>query len=170
MFEKKRSVVAKGAKLTGQLSIDGSVELKGEVEGEVIAASIDVLPGAVVVGPIEAKKIVVNGTVNGAIRGSSVLLKSRARVTGDIDCGSLVVEKGASIEGRLQRGFGASESEIEDNNRRIDQISSERSRERAVLSQREENTVLAEEAAEADFTNGRAKPRANGSSQAATSS
>jgi len=169
MFVKKRSVVARGAKLVGQLSIDGSVELKGEVEGEIIAAFIDVLPGAVVMGPIEAEKIVVNGTVNGAIRGSSVLVKSRAHVTGDIDCKSLVVEKGACIEGRLQRGYGATEREIDENSRRMDQISSARDEERAALSQREENRVLAEEAAEADFTNGRANPRTNGLSQVAAS-
>ncbi|MEM7191641.1 MAG: polymer-forming cytoskeletal protein, partial [Pseudomonadota bacterium] len=142
------SIVAKGAKLVGQLQIEGCVELIGEVDGEIVAKSISVLPGAIVMGPIEAANIVVNGTVHGAIRGASVLLKSKAVVTGDVDCGSLVVEKGASIEGTLKRGYGASKSQLEDQDRRLQDISSERDSERAVLAQREELTRLAESKAQ----------------------
>ena len=45
----------------------------------------------------------VNGRVEGPIRGGEVLLKSHAHVVGDIQHSSLAVEKGAFFDGRSVR-------------------------------------------------------------------
>jgi cytoskeletal protein CcmA (bactofilin family) len=51
-------------------------------------------------GGVEADRVVVNGRVEGPIRGSEVVLKSRAHVVGDIQHQRLSIEPGAYFEGR----------------------------------------------------------------------
>jgi hypothetical protein len=57
-------------------------------------------PKAVINGGVEADRVVVNGKVEGPIRGSEVMLKSHAHVVGDIQCQHLSVERGACFDGR----------------------------------------------------------------------
>ena len=47
-------------------------------------------------GGVEADRVVVNGRVDGPIRGSEVVLKSHAQVVGDIQHQNLSIERGAS--------------------------------------------------------------------------
>jgi cytoskeletal protein CcmA (bactofilin family) len=51
--------------------------------------------------------VVVDGTIEGPIRGGEVILKSRAHVIGDIHHQSLSIENGASFEGRSVHTGGA---------------------------------------------------------------
>jgi cytoskeletal protein CcmA (bactofilin family) len=44
--------------------------------------------------------VVVDGTIEGPIKGGDIILKSRAHVIGDIHHKSLSIENGASFEGR----------------------------------------------------------------------
>jgi cytoskeletal protein CcmA (bactofilin family) len=44
--------------------------------------------------------VIVDGTIEGPIKGGEVILKSRAHVIGDIHHQSLSIENGASFEGR----------------------------------------------------------------------
>ena len=60
-------------------------------------------PKAVINGGVEAERVAVNGRVEGPIRGSEVVLKSRAHVVGDIQHQCLCVEPGAYFEGRSTR-------------------------------------------------------------------
>jgi cytoskeletal protein CcmA (bactofilin family) len=62
-----------------------------------------VSPKAAISGGIEAERVVVNGRVEGPIRGGDVLLKSRAHVVGDIQHQSLAIERGAFFDGRSVR-------------------------------------------------------------------
>jgi hypothetical protein len=69
--------------------------------------SLVVSQKAFIHGGIQAKRVVVNGKVEGPIRGGEVILKSRAIVVGDIQTESLAVERGAYFEGRSVRATGA---------------------------------------------------------------
>ena len=51
----------------------------------------------------ESRQIVVNGRVEGPIRGGEVALKSHAYVVGDIQHNSLAIEAGAYFDGRSVR-------------------------------------------------------------------
>jgi cytoskeletal protein CcmA (bactofilin family) len=62
-----------------------------------------VSPKAAINGGVEADRVVVNGRVEGPIRGSEVVLKSRAHVVGDIQHQNLSIERGAYFEGRSVR-------------------------------------------------------------------
>jgi hypothetical protein len=52
---------------------------------------------------ITAERVIVDGTIEGPIEGGEVILKSQARVVGDIYHQSLALESGAYFDGRSQR-------------------------------------------------------------------
>jgi predicted acyltransferase (DUF342 family) len=58
------------------------------------------------VGRIIAENVAVDGLVEGPIQAREVMLKSHARVLGDIVCQLVVIERGAVVEGRLFRSLG----------------------------------------------------------------
>ena len=106
MFASKQrgTVIAKGLKIVGSVTVEGLVELNGQVEGEIHCTSLIVSRQAQVVGTIQAERAVVDGSVEGPIRGGQVVLKSQAQVVGDIHHQSLAVERGALFDGRSVQG------------------------------------------------------------------
>jgi cytoskeletal protein CcmA (bactofilin family) len=50
-----------------------------------------------------ADHVVLDGTMEGPIECDEIVLKSNANVIGDIACESVMIEKGAFMEGRLMR-------------------------------------------------------------------
>src|SRR3974390_793899 len=102
MFASKeqRTVIAEGLKIVGTVTAEGLVEVNGQIEGELHCASLFVSRKGHITGTIKAEQVVVDGTVEGPIEGGSVVLKSQARVVGDIHHQSLAVERGAFFDGR----------------------------------------------------------------------
>jgi cytoskeletal protein CcmA (bactofilin family) len=100
LFSQKGTIIAEGLKIIGSVSAEGLVEVNGYVEGDLHCTSLVVSPKALIHGGVEAERVVVNGRVDGPIRGQDVVLKSQAHVVGDIEHGSLLIEKGAYFEGR----------------------------------------------------------------------
>jgi cytoskeletal protein CcmA (bactofilin family) len=103
-----KTVIADGLKITGSVTAEGLVEVNGQIEGELHCTSLIVSRKAQIAGTIEADHVVVDGKVEGPIRGGDVLLKSQAHVTGDIHHRSLTIEKGAFFDGRSIQAQGAS--------------------------------------------------------------
>jgi len=104
MFSKRRgTIIAQGLKITGSVSAEGLIEVNGHIDGDVHCTSLFVSPKAVINGGVEADRVVVNGRVEGPIRGSEVELKSHAHVVGDIQHRYLSIERGAYFEGRSVR-------------------------------------------------------------------
>lgn len=97
------SIIGANLTIRGNLSSDGAVQIDGTVEGDIDSKSLIVGEGASIHGTISADTVMVCGKTEGAIKGKSVQLMSKAWVTGDIVHESLSVEAGASIEGRVGR-------------------------------------------------------------------
>jgi cytoskeletal protein CcmA (bactofilin family) len=102
MFASKHTstVIAEGLRIIGNVSSDGTVQVNGQIDGDLNCASITVSPKALINGVVKAQIVVVNGKVEGPIVGQEVLLKSQAFVTGDIQAQTLLTEPGAHFEGR----------------------------------------------------------------------
>lgn len=107
-FKRRGTIIAEGLKITGSVSADGLVEVNGHIDGDVHCTSLLVSPKAAINGGVEADRVVVNGRVEGPIRGSEVVLKSRAHVVGDIQHQHLSIERGAYFLGRSVRSPEAS--------------------------------------------------------------
>ena len=96
------TTLGKGCEITGKLTFDGTVEIDGHVEGEIIAQET-VLIGdtAVVKAQIMADSVVITGTVTGDIIANRRLeIRAPARVHGNISTPSLIVHDGVVFEGR----------------------------------------------------------------------
>ena len=80
--------------------------VNGQIEGELHCTSLIISQKAHVVGTTRAEKVVVDGKVEGPIRGDAVHLKSQVNVLGDISHHTLAIEKGARFGSLGRSGEG----------------------------------------------------------------
>jgi cytoskeletal protein CcmA (bactofilin family) len=109
------TVIGKEWKIVGSVTADGLVWLYGQIDGELHCSSLVIDNAAHVSGTVAAKRVVVDGKVEGSIQGGKVVLKSQAQVVGDIHYQSLTIEDGACFDGRLVqvRGNGQTAEKLE---------------------------------------------------------
>jgi cytoskeletal protein CcmA (bactofilin family) len=98
--------VAKGASFKGDIEIQGTLRIEGNVLGNVKGkGKISLGDSGNVEGNIQAQSADIAGTVKGTVEIIDILtLKSTAQVIGDLICGKLVVEAGAKFNGKCQMG------------------------------------------------------------------
>lgn len=108
MFGSKQrgKVIAKGLKIVGSVTAEGLVQVDGQIDGELHCTFLVITRGAYVNGTVTAERVVVDGKVEGPIRGGEVVLKSQAHVVGDVHYQSLAIESGAFFYGRLKQVCG----------------------------------------------------------------
>ncbi|MEW5837447.1 MAG: polymer-forming cytoskeletal protein [Pseudomonadota bacterium] len=96
-----KTIIADGCQITGELTTLGAVLLEGEFDGTIKeASSVSVGTRGRMKGVIRAKSVILSGQVEGEIRCSTLEMLSQARVTGDVYCEQLTVEKGGVLDGR----------------------------------------------------------------------
>ncbi|MEZ0121235.1 MAG: polymer-forming cytoskeletal protein [Candidatus Reddybacter sp.] len=100
------TLIAKGACIVGEIQFSGSLEIEGQVDGNIEAASDDpeacvrIHDTGVVVGRVKAPVVIVSGRIEGDIYAAKqVELASQAVVKGDIHYALLEIEKGAQVNG-----------------------------------------------------------------------
>ena len=96
----KKTLIAASLKIEGKVIADGFVRVHGKINGDLQCTSLVIGPNAEITGSVSADSVVVDGRVEGPIRGDDVVLKSQAHVLGDIYHTSLSMEKGAVFDGR----------------------------------------------------------------------
>jgi cytoskeletal protein CcmA (bactofilin family) len=95
--------------LSGDLETSGSLRIDGKMEGSVLRADTVVLGvGATMAGDIHAREVVIGGTLTGSVHGSErVELQATAVVTGDVHTGSVLIQEGGVVNGRVLMGPSA---------------------------------------------------------------
>jgi cytoskeletal protein CcmA (bactofilin family) len=101
------SVISRGMTVVGKIIGEGTLNVFGQVEGELRALTVMVNEGARVEGDLVAEDLTIGGQVKGSIRASRVKLKSSAVVEGDIFHRSLTIEENARFEGSSKRDDNA---------------------------------------------------------------
>src|SRR5215813_3057551 len=119
------TVIAKGLKIVGSVTAEGLVEVNGQIEGELHCTSLVIARGAQVNGIVEAERVVVDGSVDGPIQGGEVILKSQARVVGDIHHQTLAIERGAYFDGRSIQVRGANGHQPERVGQRLKRVAND---------------------------------------------
>jgi cytoskeletal protein CcmA (bactofilin family) len=112
----QKSVISNDLKIIGQglkIISQGTLQVDGEVEGDVAGAEVIIGEQGKVTGTVAAERVIVRGKISGVIRGMTVALQSSARVEGDIHHMSLAIEQGAEFDGRCRRPQDASELKID---------------------------------------------------------
>ena len=97
------STISRGMTVVGKISGEGTLNVFGQVEGELRALNILINEGACVEGNVVAEDLFIGGQVKGAIHASRVKLSSTAVVEGDIFHRSLSIEENARFEGSSKR-------------------------------------------------------------------
>ncbi|HKO15738.1 MAG TPA: polymer-forming cytoskeletal protein [Gemmatimonadaceae bacterium] len=87
----------------GDIETDGTLRVDGRLEGSILRADVVVLgTGASVVGDIKAREVIVGGKVQGNVSATNrVELQPTATVTGDIEAGTIMIQEGGAVQGRL---------------------------------------------------------------------
>src|SRR5262245_16654695 len=101
-----KSVIGNDLKIIGQglkIISQGTLQVDGEVEGDVGGSEVIIGELGKVTGTVGAERVVVRGQISGVIRGVTVMLQASSRVEGDIHHMSLAVEQGAEFDGRCKR-------------------------------------------------------------------
>ncbi len=108
----KFSVISNDLKIIGQdlrIISQGTLQVDGEVEGDVVGGEVIIGELGKVTGTVAAEQVIVRGKIAGAIRAMTVVLQASAQVEGDIHHMSLAIEQGASFDGRCRRPDDATE-------------------------------------------------------------
>ena len=111
MFSKTRqndrmsmpTIVSADASVRGDMLAEGDIQVEGKVTGDVVCEKLTLGEAAEINGQIDCQIVHVHGTVCGEIHADTVFVSETARISGDIHHGSISVETGAVVEGRLVR-------------------------------------------------------------------
>ncbi len=96
-----RTVLASDLRLSGDLSSTGTVEILGEVIGDISAQTLIVGAEGQVKGSVHAETVEVRGHLEGKVSCLSFTLRSSAIVTAEVNYDQLIIESGAQIDGRF---------------------------------------------------------------------
>ena len=102
----QHNIIGASTTVEGTLRSNGNVNISGTVNGNVeVEGRTMVMPGGVVDGEVSTTSAEIAGTVRGqVVVRERLVLKASAVVDGDIRTGKLVVEDGATFNGKCQMG------------------------------------------------------------------
>ena len=96
-----KSVLAHDLRITGEISSSGTIEVLGEIEGNLTARGLIVGAEGRMNGTVSAEMVEVKGKLDGRVNTQSFSLRATAEVVADITYSTLVIESGAHIEGKF---------------------------------------------------------------------
>ena len=96
-----KSVLAQDLRITGEISSSGSIEILGEVDGTIHARGLTVGPEGRVSGTVTAEVVEIKGKLDGKVASQSFTLRAAAEVVAEVTYTTLIIESGASIEGKF---------------------------------------------------------------------
>lgn len=97
------SVLASDLIITGVVASEGSIDLHGQVDGELAASVLTVGSDGLLKGRVQAGQMDVFGRVEGAVTCASLTLRQQAQLQADVQSPRLVIEAGAEVQGRFSR-------------------------------------------------------------------
>lgn len=115
--ESFETIIGSSIRVDGNLLLRSSLRIDGLVNGNILQedgceATVAIAKGATVTGDIRAKHVIVSGNLQGNIFSSDrVELLDTAFVSGDITYGTLGMQVGAKLEGKLRQADGESSSQ-----------------------------------------------------------
>jgi len=96
------SIISAECYFQGTLSVQGSLRVDGHLNGSVDNAKhIVVGEDGKVEGDLSARTIILSGEVNGNVCADDLEILSSAKVSGDVRAGRILVEQGASLNGKM---------------------------------------------------------------------
>ena len=129
MFQRKAAaaeptVIGQGAIIEGNLRASGRVQVDGRLEGKLeVDGQVSVGPHGAIIGEVIADELAVGGRVEGKVTARNHLyVAAKGEVHGEVTYASLQVERGAILDGRTLRGESKSQPEGNERAARPSQI------------------------------------------------
>ncbi len=98
------ALLGRGSEFEGKLTFEGTVRIDGKFNGTIVTNDVLVVgEGAKVSAEITAGTVIVHGEITGNVKAkTSVELHHPARMKGNIETPSLMIEKGVTFEGQCK--------------------------------------------------------------------
>jgi cytoskeletal protein CcmA (bactofilin family) len=98
------ALLGRGSEFEGKLTFEGTVRIDGKFTGTIVTNDVLVVgEGAKISAEINCGTLIVHGEVQGNIRARSLIeFHQPARIRGNVETPSLVVEKGVIFEGQCK--------------------------------------------------------------------
>lgn len=98
------ALLGRGSEFEGKLTFEGTVRIDGKFTGTIVTNDVLVIgEGAKVAAEISCGTVIVHGEINGNVKAkSSVELHHPAKVRGNLETPSLMIEKGVVFEGQCK--------------------------------------------------------------------
>ena len=98
------ALLGRGSEFEGKLTFEGTVRIDGKFTGTIVTNDVLVVgEGAKVSAEITCGTIIVHGEINGNVKAkSAVELHHPARMRGNVETPSLMIEKGVIFEGQAK--------------------------------------------------------------------
>lgn len=96
-----KSILAQDLRITGEVTSTGTIEVLGEIEGNLTARGLIVGLEGRVAGTVSAEMVEVKGKLDGRVATHGFALRATAEVAADVSYTTLVIESGALIEGKF---------------------------------------------------------------------
>lgn len=111
----QHNIIGASTVVEGTLRSSGNVNISGTVNGNVeVEGRTMVMAGGVVDGEVVSTSAEIAGTVKGqVVVRERLVLKGSAVIEGDIRTGKLVIEDGATFNGKCQMGQGAADRGVD---------------------------------------------------------
>ena len=101
-----RSVLGADLRITGEITTTGSVEVLGEIDGNLSAHGLTIGAAGLMRGSVQAHTVEVKGKLDGKVTCESFTLRSSAEVKADVTTSGIVIESGAVMDGRFLKPKG----------------------------------------------------------------
>lgn len=101
-----RSVLGADLRITGEVTTTGSVEVLGEIDGNLTAHGLIIGQEGQMKGSVTAATVEVKGKLDGKVTCESFTLRSTSEVKADVTTSGLVIESGAVMNGRFLKPKG----------------------------------------------------------------
>ena len=98
------ALLGRGSEFEGKLTFEGTVRIDGKFTGNIVTNDVLVVgEGAKIQAEISCGTIIVHGEIHGDIKAkNAVELHHPARMKGNIETPSLMIEKGVAFEGQCK--------------------------------------------------------------------
>ena len=98
------ALLGRGSEFEGKLTFEGTVRIDGKFTGTIVTNDVLVVgEGAKVSAEISCGTVIVHGEINGNVRAkTAVELHHPAKMRGNIETPSLMIEKGVTFEGQAK--------------------------------------------------------------------
>lgn len=106
------ALLGRGSEFEGKLTFEGTVRIDGKFTGTIVTNDVLVVgEGAKIQAEISAGTVIVHGEISGDVKAkNAVELHHPARMKGNIDTPSLMIEKGVTFEGQCKMDAPAEKS------------------------------------------------------------